>query len=61
MVVLVGVKAEEAKDAEEIGLVPNGFRLEGAGCNGEWDDTIGVDGNDAVCVAGGGDIVGVDT
>ena len=59
MVALVGLRAGELKVLEEIGLAPNGFRLETVGRNTELDETTGVDGKDVVCVTGGGDIVGV--
>ena len=60
---LVGFKVDELKELGEIGLAPNVFRLElgGVGCIVRLDETIGVDGNDVVCVTGGGDRVGVAT
>jgi hypothetical protein len=59
VVVPVGLKVDEVKEPEEIGLAPKGFRLEAVGRKVELDETIGVDGDDVVCMAGGGDIVGV--
>lgn len=61
MAVFVGLKGGELKEPEEIGLEPNVFRLETVGRSAALDETIGVDGRDAVCVTVGGDIVGVDT
>lgn len=61
MVVLVGLKVEEVRELGGTGLAPNGFRFETVGRNAGLDVTTGVDGKDAVCVAGGGDIVGVVT
>lgn len=60
MVVPVGLK-DGLKELEGIGLAPSGFRLGAVGRNVELDETIGVDGKDVVCVAGGRGIVGVDT
>lgn len=63
VVVLVGCKVEGLKELDEIGLAPNTFRpeFEKVGCSVELDEIIGVDGNDAVCMTGGGDRVGVVT
>jgi len=60
-VVLVGLKADELKELDEVGLAPNALRLGGVCRVIELDETIGVDGKDDVCVAGGGDSVGVVT
>ena len=61
VVVLVGLKVDELKELDEIGLVPNALRVESVCRVAELDETIGIDGKDDVCVTGGGDSVGVVT
>lgn len=61
VVVLAGLKADELKELDGIGLAPNTLRLCNVGRSTELDEIIGVGGSDVVWVTGGGDMVGVVT